>query len=88
MLTWLMRKYQYDIRFLEVVLLLSIPARVCLKFQIMTLSMHERGLSGQQVQAEVLTKNLKTRLTVFSQGDNVINHIPSIAIGPVDEKKT
>ena len=48
----------------------------------------KRALSGQQVQADSLTKNTKTKLTVLSKGDNVIIPIPSIDRGPVDERNT
>jgi hypothetical protein len=46
----------------------------------------KRALSGQQVQADSLTKNTKTKLTVLSKGDNVIIPIPSVDRGPVDER--
>ena len=37
----------------------------------------KRALSGQQVQADSLTKKTKTKLIVLSKGDNVIIPIPS-----------
>jgi hypothetical protein len=40
------------------------------------------ALSGQQVQADSLAKNTKTKLTVLSKGDNVIIPIPSVDRGP------
>jgi hypothetical protein len=46
----------------------------------------KRVLSGQQVQADSLTKNTKTKLTVLSKGDNVIIPIPSVDRGPADER--
>jgi hypothetical protein len=46
----------------------------------------KRALSGQQVQADSLTKNTKTKLTVLSKGDNVIIPILSVDRGPVDER--
>jgi len=46
----------------------------------------KRALSGQQVQADSLTKNTKTKLTVLSKGDNVIIPIPSVDRGPADER--
>ena len=45
----------------------------------------KRALSGQQVQADSLIKNTKTKLTVLSKGDNVIIPIPSADRGPADE---
>jgi hypothetical protein len=48
----------------------------------------KRALSGQQVQADSLTKNTKTKLTVLSKGDNVIIPIPSVDRDPVDERNT
>jgi hypothetical protein len=48
----------------------------------------KRALSGQQVQADSLIKNTKTKLTILSKGDNVIIPIPSIDRGPVDERNT
>jgi hypothetical protein len=38
------------------------------------------------VQADSLTKNTKTKLTVLSKGDNVIIPIPSVDRGPADER--
>ena len=46
----------------------------------------KRALSGQQVQADSLTKNTKTKLTVLSKGDNVIIPIQSVDRGPADER--
>ena len=46
----------------------------------------KRALSGQQVQADSLTKNTKTKLTVLSKGDNAIIPIPSVDRGPADER--
>jgi hypothetical protein len=46
----------------------------------------KRSLSGQQVQADSLTKNTKTKLTVLSKGDTVIIPIPSVNRGPADER--
>jgi hypothetical protein len=46
----------------------------------------KRALSGQQVQADSLTKNTKTKLTVLSKGDTVIIPIPYVDRGPVDER--
>ena len=46
----------------------------------------KRALSGQQVQADSLTKNTKTKLTVLSKGDNVIIPIPSVDRGPAVER--
>ena len=38
------------------------------------------------MQANSLTKNTKTKLTVLSKGDNVIIPIPSVDRGPADER--
>ena len=38
------------------------------------------------MQADSLTKNTKTKLTVLSKGDNVIIQIPSVDRGPADER--
>ena len=46
----------------------------------------KRDQSGQQVQADSLTKNTQTKLTVLSKGDNVIIPIPSVDRGPADER--
>ena len=46
----------------------------------------KRAQSGQQVQADSLTKNTQTKLTVLSKDDNVIIPIPSVDRGPADER--
>ena len=46
----------------------------------------KRAQSSQQVQADSLTKNTKTKLTVLSKGDNVIIPIPSVDRGPADQR--
>ena len=38
------------------------------------------------MQADSLTKNRRTKLTVLSKGDNVIIPIPSVDRGPADER--
>jgi hypothetical protein len=49
-------------------------------------SMTMGALSGQQVQADSLTKNTQAKLNVLSKGDNVIIPIPSVDRGPADER--
>jgi hypothetical protein len=40
----------------------------------------------ESAQADSLTKNTKTKLTVLSKGDTVIIPIPSVDKGPADER--
>jgi hypothetical protein len=47
----------------------------------------KRALSGQQVQADSLTKNTKTKLTILSKGDNVIIPI-RLLIGALPTRET